>query len=189
MRAQRTLSLVLASVLAGGVTYAQVNRGWSEPEEGITVYLADNGIHADLLMPANAAGLDWRPLFPKSDFAAPDPGAQWIAFGMGEEQVYLNTPRWVDISPRTISVETGRVTGSIGRKPPFSAAPPVSCPAPCRRFEPESCPPSRSWRWRASRPLGRGAHRARRAASSLFSTAALSTGGKASSRTRRPAPA
>ncbi len=30
MRAQRTLSIVLASVLAGGVTYAQVNRGWSE---------------------------------------------------------------------------------------------------------------------------------------------------------------
>jgi hypothetical protein len=30
MRAQRTLSLVLASVLAGSVTYAQVNRGWSD---------------------------------------------------------------------------------------------------------------------------------------------------------------
>jgi hypothetical protein len=30
MRAQRTLSIVLASLLAGGATYAQVNRGWSE---------------------------------------------------------------------------------------------------------------------------------------------------------------
>src|SRR5688572_23766194 len=93
-------ALYLVAALVGSLV--PVNRGWTEPEEGVTVYLADNGIHADLLMPANAAGLDWRPLFPKSDFAAPDPGAQWIAFGMGEEQVYLNTPRWVDISPRTI---------------------------------------------------------------------------------------
>ena len=93
-------ALYLVAALVGSLV--PVNRGWTEPEEGVTVYLADNGIHADLLMPASAAGLDWRPLFPKSDFAAPDPGAQWIAFGMGEEQVYLNTPRWVDISPRTI---------------------------------------------------------------------------------------
>ena len=93
-------TLYLAAALIGSLV--PVNRGWTEPEEGVTVYLADNGIHADLLMPANAEGLDWRPLFPKSDFAAADPGARWIAFGMGEEQVYLNTPRWVDISPRTI---------------------------------------------------------------------------------------
>ena len=36
------------------------------------------------------------------DFAAPDPQARWIAFGSGEERVYLNTPTWRDISPGTI---------------------------------------------------------------------------------------
>ncbi|QIL01808.1 TIGR02117 family protein [Sphingomonas sinipercae] len=92
--------LYLFAALVGSLV--PVNRGWSEADEGVTVYLADNGIHADLIMPASAAGVDWRPLFPRSDFAAADPKARWIAFGMGEERVYLHTPRWVDISPRTV---------------------------------------------------------------------------------------
>ena len=33
---------------------------------------------------------------------APDPAAQWVAFGAGEERVYLNTPRWRDIRPGTV---------------------------------------------------------------------------------------
>ena len=79
-----------------------VNRGWTEPDEGVTIYLADNGIHADIIMPADAAGLDWRPLIPKTDFASADPDAKWVAFGAGEQRVYLETPRWRDIKPGTI---------------------------------------------------------------------------------------
>jgi uncharacterized protein (TIGR02117 family) len=79
-----------------------VNRSWSEAERGTIIYLADNGVHADIVMPASAHGLDWTPLVPKSDFAAADPGARWVAFGSGEERVYLNTPTWWDITPRTM---------------------------------------------------------------------------------------
>jgi len=79
-----------------------VNRGWTEPDEGITIYLADNGIHADIVMPVRAGGLDWGHFLSRSDVAAPDPQARWIAFGSGEERVYLETPRWRDITPRTI---------------------------------------------------------------------------------------
>jgi uncharacterized protein (TIGR02117 family) len=79
-----------------------VNRAWSEPERGTLVYLADNGIHADLIMPVRAQGLDWSGLLPKRDFADPPAGARWIAFGSGEERVYLDTPRWRDIRLSTI---------------------------------------------------------------------------------------
>jgi uncharacterized protein (TIGR02117 family) len=79
-----------------------VNRGWAEPDDGITIYIANNGIHSDIVMPARAAGLDWTPFVPKSDFAAPSPDAKWVAFGSGEEHVYLETPRWKDIRPGTI---------------------------------------------------------------------------------------
>ena len=93
-------ALYLLAALLGSLI--PVNRGWQEPDQGITIYLADNGIHADIIMPASAQGLDWAPLVPKRDFAAPDPGARWVAFGSGEERVYLETPRWRDIKPKTI---------------------------------------------------------------------------------------
>ena len=93
-------ALYLLAALVGSLV--PVNRGWSEPEQGVTVYLADNGVHADIVMPVRALGLDWAPLIPRSDFAAADPQARWIAFGSGEEQVYLNTPTWWDLTPRTL---------------------------------------------------------------------------------------
>jgi uncharacterized protein (TIGR02117 family) len=93
-------ALYLAAALAGSLI--SVNRSWTEPEDGTTIYLADNGVHADIVMPVAAQGLDWRPLLPRSDFGAPDRSARWIAFGSGEQRVYLNTPTWWDLTPRTI---------------------------------------------------------------------------------------
>ncbi len=93
-------ALYLLAALIGGL--ASVNRDWNEPERGITVYLADNGVHADLILPAVAGGLDWGPLLPATDFAAVPADARWIAFGAGERRVYLDTPTWADITPRTI---------------------------------------------------------------------------------------
>src|SRR4030095_5395159 len=60
---------VLASSLLGALIGALVplNADWQEPDRGITIYLADNGVHADLVLPASAQGLDWRPLLPRSD--------------------------------------------------------------------------------------------------------------------------
>jgi uncharacterized protein (TIGR02117 family) len=77
-----------------------VNGAWDEADDGTTVYLANNGVHVDIVMPVRAQGLDWEPFVPKSDFTAADPGAQWVAFGSGEERVYLETPRWRDLTPR-----------------------------------------------------------------------------------------
>ena len=89
---------LLAAILGGLIP---VNRGWTEPAQGITIYLADNGIHADLVLPVRQAGFDWAPLVPRADFTAPPPSARWIAFGAGERRVYLDTPTWFDITPRT----------------------------------------------------------------------------------------
>lgn len=93
-------ALYFTAALAGSLI--PVNRAWKESGEGTTVYIADNGIHADLVMPVKAMGLDWSQLIPRSDMAAADASEGWIAFGSGEERVYLNTPTWWDITPRTI---------------------------------------------------------------------------------------
>jgi uncharacterized protein (TIGR02117 family) len=93
-------AVYLTGALIGSIV--SVNRGWTEAPDGVTVYLADNGIHSDIVMPVKADGLDWARLFPGSDMAALPPGASWIAFGSGEEHVYLDTPTWWDIRPGTI---------------------------------------------------------------------------------------
>ena len=93
-------ALYLIAALVGSLVPA--NRAWQEPDVGTKIFIADNGIHADLLLPVSAQGLDWSRIIPQSDFAAADPSARWIAFGSGEERVYLNTPTWWDITPRTI---------------------------------------------------------------------------------------
>jgi len=93
-------ALYMVAALVGSIV--PVNRGWTEPAQGTTIYLADNGIHVDVIMPINAQGLDWRPLIRPGDFAAVDPSASFIAFGSGERRVYLNTPTWWDVTPRTL---------------------------------------------------------------------------------------
>jgi uncharacterized protein (TIGR02117 family) len=93
-------TLYLVAALIGSLL--PVNRGWTEPAAGTTVYIADNGIHADIIMPVDAHGLDWASLISRSDFADANPNARWIAFGSGEERVYFNTPTWWDITPRTV---------------------------------------------------------------------------------------
>lgn len=81
-----------------------VNAGWQEADKGITIYIADNGVHADLVLPVKAEGLDWRPLVPRSDFGNVPPDAAWIAFGAGERRVYLETPTWADLSLKTAAI-------------------------------------------------------------------------------------
>lgn len=91
--------LYLAAALVGALV--PVNADWKEAEQGTTIYLRSNGIHLDIIMPAKAQGLDWRPLLPESDFAAPPFEARWFGFGAGERKVYLETPAWTDITPST----------------------------------------------------------------------------------------
>lgn len=93
-------ALYLAAALVGSLI--AVNRGWTEPADGTVIYIADNGVHADIIMPVSAGGLDWSRLLPTRDFAGVPPNAAWIAFGSGERRVYLDTPRWRDIRLKTI---------------------------------------------------------------------------------------
>lgn len=98
------LAIPAAYMLAALIgSFVPVNAGWSEPDDGVTIYLADNGIHTDIVMPVQAEGLDWTTFISPGDSGtlfevAPD----WVAFGAGEEQVYLETPTWWDIRPKTI---------------------------------------------------------------------------------------
>lgn len=70
------------------------------PAEGIPVYACDNGVHADLVLPVRAAGIDWRATFKPAFFSAPLDGLDHLGFGWGSRDFYLQTPHWADFSPR-----------------------------------------------------------------------------------------
>ena len=93
-------ALFLLAALAGGLL--PLNRGWVEPAEGTTVYLRSNGIHVDIVMPAQAEKLDWSALLPPSHVRYAPAAVRWYGFGAGERRVYLETPAWSDITLRTL---------------------------------------------------------------------------------------
>ena len=93
-------ALYLVAALIGSLI--PVNRGWTEPAQGTTIYIADNGIHADLMHAGQSAGARLGGGHSDERHGRGRSAARWIAFGSGEERVYLNTPTWWDITPRTI---------------------------------------------------------------------------------------
>ncbi len=62
--------------------------------------MRDNGVHVDLLLPASAAGFDLYRLVPPTHIADPKRARGWVAFGWGQREFYLETPRWADLSVR-----------------------------------------------------------------------------------------
>ena len=93
-------ALYLAAALIGSLV--PVNRSWTEPANGTTIYLADNGIHVDIIMPVEAQGLDWRPLIPPAISPMPTRLAAGSPSGRASSGSISNTPTWWDITPRTI---------------------------------------------------------------------------------------
>ncbi|WP_338502723.1 TIGR02117 family protein [Sphingomonas kaistensis] len=92
--------LVLLAALAGSLL--PLNRDWDEPAAGTTIYLRSNGIHVDIVMPAQAGGLDWSAVLPPSHVREAPADVRWYGFGAGERRVYLETPTWSDITLKTL---------------------------------------------------------------------------------------
>ena len=76
--------------------------GGRSPKTAPTIYLRSNGVHIDIVMPAEAQGLSWPRLLPPDDVRDPPLLVRWYGFGAGERRVYLETPTWGDITPKTL---------------------------------------------------------------------------------------
>jgi len=99
------VALLLAVILAYGAAWITLPRWIVLPDVGyggsIPLSIVHNGSHADLLLPAQAAGEDLRRLFPPSAFPMADPDPVAISIGWGHQDFYLNTPTWADLDPIT----------------------------------------------------------------------------------------
>ena len=99
--------LYFAAAFFGGVIPANAN--WEQAERGITIFVRTNGVHTWVMMPAEAAGVDWRPLAPAAHIRDPRYAGSYMAFGYGNREFYLNTPTWADLSlPTALAAAFGR---------------------------------------------------------------------------------
>ena len=107
----RILAKTVAALLAIPVLYlaaalilgaVPVNRGWQEAEAGIPIFVRTNGVHTWIMVPKVSADMDWRPLVPADHLRDPRYGrGNYVAFGYGNREFYLNTPTWADLSLKT----------------------------------------------------------------------------------------
>lgn len=99
------LAMLVFAYVAAGLTGGALpaNADWRAPAEGIAIYVEDNGIHTDLVMPKLAAGVDLSPLALARDLTDPrQAGHRWLAVGWGEAAFFLDTPSWSDVRPMTV---------------------------------------------------------------------------------------
>ena len=85
---------LLAALVLGLVP---TNAGFTSAPDGVDVYVWSNGVHADLIVPIVAAGIDWRDKLPLERLRPIDGVTDDLAFGWGDRGFYLATPSWSDL--------------------------------------------------------------------------------------------
>lgn len=105
------LRLIAGLVLALG-TYTMAawvgsslprNADWREPAIGdVVIGVETNGVHTALVLPLVTPAKDWRKNFPLRDIKRPDRPYTHVSISWGERAVFLDTPTWWDLSPRTV---------------------------------------------------------------------------------------
>ena len=98
-RATLAIAAALTTYFAAALVLGllPVNAGFRESDDGITIFVRSNGVHAGIAMPVTAGGIDWRGVFPAGDFAIPPGETSYIGFGWGDRDFYLETRTWADV--------------------------------------------------------------------------------------------
>lgn len=63
-----------------------------------TCYLKSNGSHVDIVMPLRSDIYDWEEFVSQQNIEYRDSIFDWVAFGWGDKNFYLNTPTWGDLT-------------------------------------------------------------------------------------------
>jgi len=77
--------------------YMRVNRSFKNAENGIKIFVITNGVHTDIVLPANTVYKNWQTDFAPATFNVTKPAYNYIGFGWGDKGFYLETPTWADL--------------------------------------------------------------------------------------------
>ncbi|MFC5271581.1 TIGR02117 family protein [Adhaeribacter terreus] len=75
-----------------------VNISFAQAEKGIQVFVIDNGVHTDLVLPASTNTIDWREHLRLKDYPGADSTFTHFGFGWGNRRFYMETPEWSDLN-------------------------------------------------------------------------------------------
>ncbi|WP_114781752.1 TIGR02117 family protein [Botryobacter ruber] len=86
------LALVLSSI--------PVNKSFAQTDTSdVQIFVTDNGVHTDIVVPVRTALLDWRTRLPLDQYADADSSYTHVGFGWGDRRFYMKTPEWKDLRP------------------------------------------------------------------------------------------
>lgn len=83
------ISYLLISLI---LSYITVNNNGLSPEENNVVYLRTNGVHLDIIIAINDLSIELK------EGIKFTPDVKYFSFGWGDENFYLNTPTWNDLT-------------------------------------------------------------------------------------------
>ncbi|WP_169336196.1 TIGR02117 family protein [Pontibacter roseus] len=94
------LALMTALYLAAGLVLGSipVNSSYAQATQGVEIWVTDNGVHTDLVLPVKTAYMDWRDKLHLQDYAGADSTFTHVGFGWGDRQFYMETPEWTDLT-------------------------------------------------------------------------------------------
>jgi uncharacterized protein (TIGR02117 family) len=78
------ISLLLTSITLNGVKLADENKK--------EIFLSTNGVHLEIIIPVHDLSIELKE---DMDFTPDD---KYVSFGWGDENFYLNTPTWADLT-------------------------------------------------------------------------------------------
>jgi uncharacterized protein (TIGR02117 family) len=90
--------IVLYVVAAVALGLLPANRAVVPVADGVEIWVSASLFHADVIVPMNAAGVDWSGWCPPEAFGG---APAYIAFGWGDRDFYLETRTLADLRPLT----------------------------------------------------------------------------------------
>ena len=74
-----------------------VNNDYVPPEQGITVYVVSNAVHADIIVPRRTQVVNWDEPLGHVNFVGDIANQTHVAFGWGDRGFFLKTKTWDDL--------------------------------------------------------------------------------------------
>lgn len=109
------IALILVYIIcAFTLSKITINSNQIVENRTIPIYILSNGVHTDIVLPVKNHLFDWSQKVKFENTIAKDSTLQFVAFGWGDKEFYLDTPTWADLKFSTaLKAATGVSTSAI----------------------------------------------------------------------------